>query len=116
MQAIGEVRAEVGFLRKGIDDLMAEKAALEDRVSELEARVPAPEIRTGTIYRDENGLIDWAAPSLTQTGRILVDPDRYAALERIEVAARRVVEDADDCGVELRLLAELDLAVKGIKR
>lgn len=63
--------------------------ALEERVSELEARIPAPEIRTRTRYLDANGaIVDRTAPSITETGRILVDPDEYARLERVDNEAR----------------------------
>lgn len=95
MQSIGALREEVRFLRKGIDDLMAEKALLEDRVSELEARIPAPEIRTRTRYLDANGaIVDRTAPSETHDGRIVVSANEYERLLRIEKLAR-VVCDAD---------------------
>ena len=52
--------------------------ALEDRVEELEARILAPEIRTMKV----------PSPTPTETGRILVDPDEYERLQRVDNAAR----------------------------
>lgn len=68
-------------------EVMKEIGALEDRVEELEARIPAPEIRTRTARPE---------PALTETGRILVDPREYARLERIEQAACQLVSQLDE--------------------
>lgn len=75
MQSIGALREEVRFLRKGVDDLMAEKALLEDRVSEIEARVPAIENKT-------------RGPSPTDDGRIVVSANEWERLMRVDNEAR----------------------------
>lgn len=88
-------------------EVMKAIGALEDRVEELEARIPAPEIRTRTRYLDANGaIVDRTAPSMTETGRILVDPDEYARLERVERAAFSALRSVEACGCG-------DLAVHG---
>ena len=91
--------------------------ALEDRVKKLEGYCfgtqqasGEPSIKPGEIvsmpgefrffplpprrtrYLDANGaIVDRTAPSITETGRILVDPDEYARLERLNAAAREFI-------------------------
>lgn len=73
-ERIGKLEQEMRFVRKGMDDLMAEKAAFEDRVSELEARIPEPEIRTRPAKAD------------THDGRCVVPEARILRWEKIERA------------------------------
>lgn len=73
--------SEMQFVRRGINDLMAELAALEDRVAELEARTPAPEIRT-------------RAPLSTTESRCIVPEERVLRWERIEKAAISLADGA----------------------
>lgn len=60
-------------------EIVQRLVALEASVEELEARLPAPEVRT------------MAAPSATYDGRIVIGAHQLERLERIEQAARVVV-------------------------
>lgn len=84
-QRFGAMERELAFVRKGIDDLMAEKAALEDRVSALEAKGEYG-VKTGDIanvVKACEGMYPYTVIRTSEDERLL----------RIERAARDVVED-----------------------
>ena len=68
--------------------------ALEERVSELEARIPAPEIRTRTRYLDENGaIVDRLGVTLhPNLDRYQMPLPTFERFREIEEAARTLME------------------------